>query len=166
MYLKRYYWSTVVSNKGINYSSTTCSLLSFPFPFQPKLQLYFLLALLLDSKLGAKNLQAIKEIVLSENSYIWRDVTVFSDNCSSKTSNFMKNMLITLFKASCNDFAKKTMTWCHCKKKFFWNWLWFRFNISYPYLKTSNEASDFLSKCFHRYNMGTHGKLRSRLAQK
>ena len=118
MYLKRYYWSTVVSNKGINYSSTTCSLLSFPFPFQPKLQLYFLLALLLDSKLGAKNLQAIKEIVLSENSYIWRDVTVFSDNCSSKTSNFMKNMLITLFKASCNDFAKKTMTWCHCKKLF------------------------------------------------
>ena len=38
--------------------------------------------------------------------------------------------------------------------------------FSHPYLKTSNEASDFLSKCFHRYNMGTHGKLRSRLAQK
>ena len=35
-----------------------------------------------------------------------------------------------------------------------------------PYLKTSNEASHFSSKCFHRYYMGTHGKLRSRLAQK
>ena len=35
-----------------------------------------------------------------------------------------------------------------------------------PYLKSTNEASQFLRKCFHPYNMGTHGKLRSRLAQK
>ena len=31
--------------------------------------------------------------------------------------------------------------------------------IQYPYLKTSNEASQNIGRCFHPYIMGTYGKL-------
>ena len=56
--------------------------------------------------------------------------------------------------------------WGNMDAAFYLTWCDFFVKSYHPYLKSTNPTSQNIGRCFHTHNMGTYGKLRSRLAQK